>query len=930
MTMTYFDVNKIKKYFQICLWNLVCTKLIPPTGILIIVLYLFPLMTFAEEVQVDGIWYLFKGKIAIVTSGRECVGDLHIPSVVNHNGVEYQVTSIGKSAFSYNRKLVSVSIGDGIVSIEQNAFESCHGLTSIDIPTSLTSIAFGAFKYCSKLSAITIPSGVISIGNEAFDGCSSLQNLNIEDCAETLSLGYNWYSGNMYITGSGQFSNCPLRNVYLGRDLSYDSRRISGFSPFYENHNLESLVISGNVTSIGDFLFRGCTNLMTVIIGENVQSIGCEAFQSCSKLSSISIPNNVVSIGECAFYGCSELVSLSISESVSSIGSSAFQGCLELTSLTIPESVTSIGSSAFEGCKRLQTIVLPSNLKMISGRLFKDCISLTDVTLPKQINRIGSQAFYNCKSLALIYIPDSVVSIGDEAFGWCCNLSYVYLPESVTSIGIRAFKCCESLLEVVIPSKVKTIDDYTFQGCSKLASVNVLGKIVRIGKEAFMDCCSLSSIYIEKDNVSSFSIGYSAFEGCCDLACVVLPENLKKIEQRAFFNCAELSEIYCHAKTVPNTAKDAFDRTFPEYITLHVPETSLDKYKVAYPWSIMGKYETLKVAVEKIVLSQTSINLREDDVYKLTAAIIPNDASDKRLTWHSSNDCVASVDSMGNVTAKSQGSTIITVFANDGGTVSASCEVIVDKEKVYVSDIILDPLSVSLNEGDSFILSAVVLPEHATDKSITWSSDDDNVAIVDKEGKVTAINEGVCLIKATAFDDIAVSSSCKVSVKKKPDKKCSLPIISYENGRVLLVSMDHGVSFITKIEPENEFDYYEESFDFIPTYTFSVFAVKEHYENSDTVNMTICWAECSSECKNEESDGIISLSSRAILIQNTNGVLSFSGLSQNMRISVYDIVGKKLDEAIASNGTATLNTGLSPGNVAVVRISDHCIKLIVK
>ena len=101
-----------------------------------------------------------------------------------------------------------------------------------------------------------------------------------------------------------------------------------------------------------------------------------------SKIKEIVIPNNITSIGDWVFYGCSSLTSVTIPDSVTRFGIGAFFGCSSLTSVSIGNSVTSIGFCAFYDCKSLNSITIPDSVTSIRGRAFSMCESLKEVTMP--------------------------------------------------------------------------------------------------------------------------------------------------------------------------------------------------------------------------------------------------------------------------------------------------------------------------------------------------------------------------------------------------------------------------------------------------------------------------------------------------------------------------------------------------------------------
>ena len=167
------------------------------------------------------------------------------------------------------------------------------------------------------------------------------------------------------------------------------------------------------------------------------------------------------------------------------------------------------------------------------------------------------------------------------------------------------------------------------------------------------------------------------------------------------------------------------------------------------------------INVESISLNKTTLSLVEGESDSLTATITPNNATDKTITWSSSNSNVATVEN-GLVTAIGVGSATITATTTNGKT--ASCEVIVSARIINVESISLNKTTLSLLEGESDSLTATISPSNATNKTITWSSSNSNVATINN-GLVTAIGVGSATITATTTN--GKTASCEVSITAK-------------------------------------------------------------------------------------------------------------------------------------------------------------------
>ena len=168
------------------------------------------------------------------------------------------------------------------------------------------------------------------------------------------------------------------------------------------------------------------------------------------------------------------------------------------------------------------------------------------------------------------------------------------------------------------------------------------------------------------------------------------------------------------------------------------------------------------VSVTGVTLDKDSLTLTEGNTAQLTATVKPDNATNKNVTWESSNTSVATVDATGEVTAIGAGTATITVTTEDGNK-TATCAVTVTAATVSVTGVSLDKTELSLTVGGTEALTATVAPDNATDKTVTWTSSNPSVAKVEN-GVVTALARGTAVITATAVDGSGASASCTVTV----------------------------------------------------------------------------------------------------------------------------------------------------------------------
>ena len=202
--------------------------------------------------------------------------------------------------------------------------------------------------------------------------------------------------------------------------------------------------------------------------------------------------------------------------------------------------------------------------------------------------------------------------------------------------------------------------------------------------------------------------------------------------------------------------------------TLKVPEGAMREY----PWGVDNPrvcpameltYTIIPVKAESITLDKTEVEIIVGETEFLTTTVLPETTSNKDIVWTSSDEEIAVVNEYGVVTAIAVGEAIITATTTDGSNLSASCQVTV--VAALAESITLNMTEASIEVSRTTTLTAIVLPETVTNKSVTWTSSNESVATVDANGLVTAIAVGEATITATTTDGSNLSASCLVTVE---------------------------------------------------------------------------------------------------------------------------------------------------------------------
>ena len=223
------------------------------------------------------------------------------------------------------------------------------------------------------------------------------------------------------------------RLLLKGTGATYDYNSDSNPSPFLDNNNIKTVIVSEGVTGIGERLFQYCDNLKTVSLPTTLTAIKKAAF----------LPHIDGYIYHQSLNGLTEL---KIPERVTELGVNAFAGTA-IKSVIVPSSVTNVGAMVFSECQYLETVRYGS--KVISDRMFVRCTKLKNLTLTKNVKEIVGGCFNYCESLNTITYEGSLVN-------WNAvkkNNNWDGHSNSTTETPLTKIQCLDGYMEYVAGTK---------------------------------------------------------------------------------------------------------------------------------------------------------------------------------------------------------------------------------------------------------------------------------------------------------------------------------------------------------------------------------------------------------------------------------------------------------------------------------------------
>lgn len=587
--------------------------------------------------------------------------EIFIPSQVTHGNVNYTIVSIGNRAF-YGCHMNRITLPETILSIGSMAFKDCPILKIV------TCLALTPPNLDESFDSVWI----LIVKEEAYDTyVSAYENYNYFSNILCISKEeqfpiyydeYDFYEG--FILVLNKTDNCRVfqRSCYISVSSSY------GWGEYYEYH--------------GDYFFFKLEYYM-------LRAILYDCFAIVDDKYYQSVP--IITRTNCGF--------------------DRTQMYKQDYSWNIDENniYYSFGdgySNHFDPSAGLGVTYHGYLNNEEYGPDYRLAISLYsgDVAIPEHVH------------FGIWDLPVTAINI--QAFAGCVDLKSVTLPNTITSIDFTAFYGCTGLNRMTLPVSISYIDEGAFYNCN-------VDTVILTGEGEWQGGAL-------PDSVKTLLIG-NGVTGVKGMQ--VNPET-----------------IYCYATTPPVCDDNSFIGYDGE---LHVPASSLAAYFTAPYWCNFTNIIGDAVPLTNISLNNDSIEVLKGDQVTIRATLNPANAMPNTITWSSSDESVAKVEN-GVVTALSAGQCDITATCQDKRAV---CH-------VKVTEIL--PTSVSLNQesakmeiGSQLTLTATVMPEDATDKTVSWRSSNQSVATVDENGVVTAVGTGECDITAYCRGKQAV---CHVTV----------------------------------------------------------------------------------------------------------------------------------------------------------------------
>ena len=160
-------------------------------------------------------------------------------------------------------------------------------------------------------------------------------------------------------------------------------------------------------------------------------------------------------------------------------------------------------------------------------------------------------------------------------------------------------------------------------------------------------------------------------------------------------------------------------------------------------------------------------------------------------------------------------------------------------------------------------------------------------------------------------------------------EKCKKPTIGYANGKLTFACSTEGATCHYSISDSDIKAGSGSEVQLGVTYNIRVYATKSGYDNSDVATATLCWIDASPKTEGI-TNGVAQIAARPVLVKTDNGFITVEGADDRTNVSIYTTDGKQVGSTISQNNIATIATSIQPGSIAIVKVGDKAVKVIMK
>ncbi|MFW5779823.1 MAG: leucine-rich repeat protein [Bacillota bacterium] len=542
----------------------------------------------AHSIEVEDVTFVVEGIRILKYLGAE--NDIVVPEDLQGLPV------LEIDSYSFNYKLNSITLPEGLLEIRENAFRYSTSLQAVNIPLSLIKIGEGAFyntslmeiNFSNNTTSALNSSRLLEIGDYAFYSNTSLTQVIIPPLVDRI--------GDYAFATEGE-ERMQLESIeFLGDEMS----EIGSFA--FAKTNIQTIILPEKLDIIKDGVFKDCVYLVSVYFNDdsdtsriiNLESNSSRLFDNCDFVK-VYVTDNKLS-----YYRDDESWNRYASRILSwdSDHDGFVISVIDSTDM-LAEIVHYLGDD--------EDVVIPSHIsgfEIISIGTYVFDYTIKSVTIPNTVKTIRNNAFYKSSISEVIFKQDSTLNMIEQYAFYGTNLESVTIPETVSSIREYAFANTEISdiefeSESIVPDEFNemetlTLADYSFSSNKNLQILNLPARLNQIQEYVFYDNTNLAEVNFASDGVLNVIESF-AFSDCIALTEVVIPYSVQALYDGVFSGCSGLSEIYIMrgrdsssspSVTLTTAGLEVFKNVNNPYLKIYVPKNSLDEYRSMENWRV--------------------------------------------------------------------------------------------------------------------------------------------------------------------------------------------------------------------------------------------------------------------------------------------------------------------------------------------------------